>query len=69
MAYTVVYERENAAPPVRWKRYVARHEGRRSVRLKEGAAETQETAAEEADAAYQQVLQEIKNRRMKRHEG
>lgn len=69
MAYTVVYERENAAPAVRWKWYVGEHRGRRNMRLDEGAEPTQEAAAEEADKAYQRITQEKRNTRMQRHEG
>ncbi len=63
MAYTVVYERENAAPTVRWKWYVARHEGRRIIRVREGAGPTQEQAADEAYVAHKQIVQEIRKRR------
>lgn len=55
--YTVVFERENAPPSIRWKWYVAKHEGRRQVTMKEGAASSREVAAEEADQAYKEMYE------------
>ena len=66
MAYTVVLERENAAAPIRWKWYVARHEARRTVRLREGAAPSCEMAGDECEAAFIDVQMEMELRKMER---
>ena len=66
MAYTVVLERENAAPAIRWKWYVARADSRRTVKLREGASPTCEEAGEDCDVAFHEVQAEIERRKMER---
>lgn len=56
MAYTLVLERPNNPDPIRWKWWLESNLGKRIEHLDEGAAPTCEIAAEEADAAYQALL-------------